>query len=189
MFFWLRNWIFLPDAEEVNELQSLSTANKKRIRNWVIFSVGLPFLPVIVTFLINVLFEGFQLEFLVTGSIPIVAFGIISSNISYLTERLSKTSKVVEIMKKRILGVGVLILFLLVCVFVVESVVKFDLKDRERTYLFISSMILLFYSISIGIKMFLFQDESVKNKFDKEVVTGGSTSQEPAGTVPSNINL
>lgn len=152
--------------EHNKEFDEIRSKNIEELKSWTIFTIALPIATFTSVAILNLfLSKSINTEwhrFVNNGSLPIIAFGIISSAISYLVEQLNAAKSHIFDMRKRITAVGLLLLFLTSILFLVQSITVFTFNQSQNTILLGVTILLTLYSIKLGRHMYLLQSNFVK---------------------------
>jgi len=168
----MRNWFFFFNEEQELKVNQLRTDNYENFKTWFIFTAFLPLLPFIIAVLIHVLIDGMTNwgKTINNGSIPIISFGIVSSGIIFLMEKLKKDDYIIEHIKRRVMAIAVVLLFLTASLFIFENLIDklFVSEDQclfinslQHGAMFIASLVCLWFSIRIGQNMFFLQKQII----------------------------
>lgn len=188
MYEFLKSAILFPlswgcsftDSQQ-ERVKNLFRDNADELWTWTLLTALLPLMTFSLASLINILFIDYECgtiysqlgEILNNGSLPIIAFGVISSSVSYLVEKLSmekpdEEDEIINI-RKRIMAIGTLMLFLTSGIFLLQSIkivtARFDSIHHLIT--FVISVVLTIYAVVIGRKMFVLQTNKVKPPADQ----------------------
>ena len=92
-------------------------------------------------------------------SLSIIAFGIVSSAVSYLVEHIKDGEPAMYDLRKRVMAVSLLLLFVTASLFLFQSlnVVANSLESFHHSVIFLISLLAAVYSIRVGRKMYLLQ--------------------------------
>ena len=177
----MKNWFFFFSSEHISRIEKAKNSNKENYRTWLFLTVILPLAPFIVSVLIHFFYHGFDDAGTIinNGSLPIISFGIISSGVLYLLEKVDKKDLVIEQIKSRIMAIALLILFLTAALFILQSTylktvdgsIDSETKNVQNIILFAVSIILFWYARRVGENMFFIQKKMVEDgrTFDNEV--------------------
>lgn len=180
---WFRKVILYPlewsysfqESQRVT-LETLHRKNSNDLWSWTLVTAILPLLTFAFATIVNLLFLDFNKnivqqfgEITNNGSLPIIAFGIVSSGVSYLVERLKLEKEEEEsgvfALRKRTMAVATIILFLSSGLFLLESikVISSMFNEDHHVILFSISTLISIYAVAVGRKMFILQSNMVKN--------------------------
>ena len=140
---YLNNSFFLLNRAQAKKLIKLKSKNIEDYKTWSIYAILLPICAYSFAFLVNLLLLVNQpasvtsLEFFQTlnnGSLPIIAFGIISSCISYLMEYIEEAAdqRLIWYLRRKLMAIAVLFLFLTSAIYILQSI--------NRKFIVISAM-------------------------------------------------
>jgi len=166
------DFIFRFNDDQKKALDSIENnpRTKSDFHTWTIITIALPILTFTVAAIFNCILSpnvDYILnnwpKFLLNGSVPIISFGIISSGVSYLMEELDSNTPVVQSIRRRVMGIAIIFLFLTSILYIFQSVstVSETLKCVANLILLILSSVVCIFSISIGLKMYLLQNSMV----------------------------
>ena len=183
IWFGLFNFPFLYSISEFNVLFWLSSHHRKKTVQWFLISVLLNLVPFLVSILIAYLTDPDNLLcFINNGSLPIIAFGIVATNLVYLIENISTERETYSNLKNSTLIFSVILIFPAAILYVFQSNL---LEHFTPVHLKISlwvSIFIFIMSVVMGKKMFLLQnklvslfEERFKDQMDKlQVVPNNS---------------
>jgi len=174
-------WLLTPKhGQRMSELHS---RHKQDLTSWTLFTVILPLITFLFVAAINILYTNCLCsswgKIFNNGSLPIIAFGVISSTIPYLVEKLRSESNEkldvdnnVEIfdLRKRALAFATVLLFITAGLFIVQSLNFVENNDTKNIIFLISAIIITFLSAIVGRAMFLLQSVYVANEGFEESV-------------------
>jgi hypothetical protein len=169
LYFWLWNWLLVPDISQRNLIEKLTASNKHKLQKWFYITVLLNLGP----FVFSALFEFFTrrsnfLCLLNNGSLPILSIGVLATNLVYLNENVPEISNKntrdgIDGLKSKIFVVSVLILIVSAALYFAQSNFIGSFNSIQLRYSLIASAVLFVYAISCGRKMFLLQKETMKD--------------------------
>jgi hypothetical protein len=175
--FFITDWIFFFDKkrkESFNEIIK-SPQNKflkDEFKTWKLITVFLPlftFLFVVFLNLITTEFSYGSIKYFNNGSLPIIAFGVITSGMPYLLEQLEAYPDY-HMIRRRIMAIGLFFLFFSAVIYILQTL---EIVSDKIT--FCINIIILFFSCfvfiaaqSIGYKMYLVQSKHIKD-FSQDV--------------------
>lgn len=172
---YLLNCFFSLTRVQRRKLNTIKFSNVEDYKVWYIYASILPLATYIFSFLINFIFllnepSKFTVKnvfaTLNNGSLPIIAFGIVSSCIPFLMEMIEveeKAKHVLGDLRKKIMSFSVLILFFTSALYILQSINRdfIYLSDYQEVIIFVLTVIILVLSISNGGKMFLLQKDTI----------------------------
>jgi hypothetical protein len=161
--FWIFNWIFVPSSEQVDRLENLKRNNLSKSQKWFFISVVLNVAPFILAGCLEAYLHSDNLKcFLNNGTLPILSFGIISTNFFYLLENipdnLSDDKELYENMKLKITVLGIICLFIATTMYIFQSNFLVNFGNSHYWPSIVFSIVVLIYSVSCAKKMFLLQN-------------------------------
>lgn len=161
--FWVFNWIFFPSPEQVDRLENLKRNNSSKSQKWFFISVVLNIAPFFLAGGLEAYLHSDNLKyFLNNGTLPILSFGIISTNFFYLLENIPENStgdrELYENIKLKITVLGIICLFIATILYVFQSNFIDNFENNHYWPSIVFSSIILIYSISCAKKMFLLQN-------------------------------
>lgn len=186
---WLFSVFFALTKAQRIKLNTIKFNNIEDFKVWYIYAALLPLATYTFAFLINFTFLlnepcKFTLKnifaTLNNGSLPIIAFGIVSSSIPFLMEVIEveneKRKSIIGDLRKKIMAIAVLVLFLTSALYVLQSINRefIILDDYQEIILFVMTFVILLFSISNGGKMFLLQKDTV-HKEEEYIAQKGAT--------------
>jgi hypothetical protein len=174
-FYHLSDYMFWFTAEQKKTLSNLAKDPEKRsdFRTWFVATIALPLVTYAVAVFFNFLLEPTLCalsrdwtKVVLNGSVPIISFGIISSGVSYLMEKLDKDTQGVQGIRKRIMAYALVFLFLTSVLYIFQSIPKLgdEIQGVGNMVILVLTLAMCLGSVSIGAKMYLLQ---------KSVVEGG----------------
>lgn len=183
--FTITDWVFFFTGEQKKMVSEVRSREKvtSDFKSWILISIILPFLTYLLAALFNVilckdiasLWKDWPKIF-VNGSLPIISFGIISSGVPFLMEDLSIQNPEVSRIRRRVMAVALLFLFLTASVYIFQTVslIADRLEPAGSGLVLLVSIIISLFSISVGFKMFLLQS-SFQKGIDEEIRNNTST--------------
>jgi hypothetical protein len=161
--FWIFNWIFVPSPEQVDRLEDLTRNNLSKSQKWFFISVILNVAPFILAGVLEAYLHSDNLKcFLNNGTLPILSFGIISTNFFYLLENipgnLTDDKELYENMKLKITVLSIICLFIATTMYILQSNFIGNFGNNHYWPSIIFSIVVLIYSVSCAKKMFLLQN-------------------------------
>lgn len=178
----MTEWCFFLNGEQRKIIEVNATNNKHDLISWLIFAVALPILTYFFAVVMNIIITPIDrlsdvwASVVNNGSLPIAAFGIISSGIPYLMEHLSNINSDINGLRKRVMAIATVFMFLTSGLFLFQSISPntVKLEGYQNVIVFLLSIVFAIFSISVGIKMYLLQsalfndyDELTKGNRDK----------------------
>lgn len=167
--FWIWNWLLAPDSSQRSLIERLTETNKHKLQKWFYITVLLNLGP----FIVSALFEysinkGNILCLLNNGSLPILSIGVLATNLVYLNENVPDindkgTQDGIDGLKGKILVVSILIIIISAALYFAQSNFVSSFDASQLRYSLIASAALFVYAISCGRKMFLLQNETMKD--------------------------
>ncbi|MDF1518108.1 MAG: hypothetical protein P1P79_09185 [Lutibacter sp.] len=176
----MKNWFCFFNKDQSDRIDTLKSKNLESYKTWLIFSVSLPLATYLISVILNFLINGFCKwgEIMNNGSLSIISFGIISSGIPYILEKLQKDDIVIEDLRKRVMAISVLLMFLSSAWFVFQttSVQQFsnntNINLTQHLIVFISSLFLLILSVRNSENLFLLQKKLAEDTLPEVVEKG-----------------
>ncbi|WP_423346929.1 hypothetical protein [Larkinella sp. VNQ87] len=168
------SWVCQFTDSQEKRIEGLCKENSDELWTWTVLTALLPIITFLLAAFVNTFFIDYsgdiiqQLgKILNNGSLPIIAFGIVTSSVPYLVEKLkmNESNEEDEIfnIRKRIMAVATLLIFLTSGLFLLQSLSI--LTDRfQPVHHLISialSFLLAIYCVVIGRKMFVLQTTKV----------------------------
>ncbi|MBL7682032.1 MAG: hypothetical protein JNK00_01635 [Flavipsychrobacter sp.] len=177
--FQISDWIFFFTKEQVKLVNDVKIREKviSDFKSWILISIILPFFTYLLAAIFNVLLcdnIGMVMsdwpKIFINGSLPIISFGIISSGVPFLMEDLSILNPEVSRIRRRVMAVALLLLFLTASFYIFQtiSVINDRLDKAGSALVLFLSVIIAFFSVSVGFKMFLLQS-SFQKGIDEEI--------------------
>ena len=165
-------WLFWFTPTQKSKIESLYINHEEDVKTWMFFSIALPTLTYLFSVLANVLIvPTCQLpeklsSILNNGSLPIISFGIVSAGVSYLMEQIDADNLDFHQIRRRIMSVATILLFLTAGLFIFQSIlpnISTHSESWKHLISFIVSLILIWFSASVGIKMYFLQGSFVND--------------------------
>ena len=163
-------WIYKPldsalsfNDDHGKKMERAKVINREELKPWTIFTITLPIVTFFLSAVMNVLLSQCVImdlgKIVNNGSLPIIAFGIVSSAVSYLVEHLKDGDPDIYAIRKRVMAVSLLLLFTTASLFLFQSlnVVSERLQGFQHATIFIFSILIATYSIRLGRYMYLLQ--------------------------------
>lgn len=181
----LFSYILLTKRER-SKLEEIYNKESEKCKDslsvWFTFAVIGNLLPVIVAFALNLVIndDSRWLEYLNNGTISLVGYNIVISAIFYL---LDTTKPSHESLKKKVLGIGIIMLFLNISMFTFQATALSFMTCMVLGLSFLISLFLLSFTTASGRYMVILQKEIVGAPKDHgEVVkqTRQKVSEEPS---------
>jgi len=158
--------------EQKGELKELKKNHLEDLKSWTIFSVFLPLITfgfAVVTNLVYSTPSGVKAKwgtFLNNGSLPIIAFGIMSSSLPYMVEKLSLSGAakdtIIYSLRKRVVAIVAAVMFLASGLFIIQSLSFLQNNHSQNTLLAIGGLIVTIWATILGRAMFLTQSMIVE---------------------------
>jgi formate-dependent nitrite reductase membrane component NrfD len=118
--------------------------------------------PFVISILIEVSIAPDNIKcFLNNGSFPIIAFGIVSTNLIYLIENISTEREEYASLKSRTMVYSSIIIFLAAILYIFQSNFLESFTPSQLFYSTWAGIIILIFAIAIGKKMFLLQNKLI----------------------------
>lgn len=175
----ITDWIYCFNDKNKINLNKIASSDKNKafkeeLITWKLITVYLPIVTFISVIFLNLITNLDKLElffsFVNNGSLPIISFGIITSGMTYLLERLEEFPDFYSI-RRRVMAVSLIFLFLSAVLYILQTLLVIS-----ATMSCISNGIILFISIwvflfakSLGVKMFTLQSKNVSLSFDEDM--------------------
>lgn len=167
MFFPLDNFCDFTD-EQKKTLQIIRKDNNEELKSWVIFTAFLPLTTFVFAACVNALLSKYFLDewskFLNNGSLPIISFGIVSSALSYLVDKLTGNNNTVFELRKRVTAIALVLLFITSSLFILQSLAFIAIPIWAHIIVLLVSILFTIYSVQLGKLMFILQS-SFANAF------------------------
>jgi uncharacterized membrane protein YadS len=156
------NWLFFFTSAERDELNRYKEVARGSLTVWFIFSILGSLLPVIIAFITNLLINNpcNWLQYINNGAIPIVSYSIIVSAIFYL---LDSTQPALEVIRKKVLGISIILLFVNISLLTLLTVNQNTLGVIRTMIIFIATILFLCLSIYAGRTMVMLQKSIINN--------------------------
>lgn len=171
------DWIFFfnkKNKEDINKIlnddnRDLNDQNKElkdEFVTWKLITVFLPLLTFALALILNLLTNTPQFEtffaFFNNGSLPIIAFGILTSGMPYLLELLENYPDYQSV-RRRVMAIALFFLFLSASLYILQtlSIVSKQLGFVSNCFMLILSIYVFLFSSSVGYKMFLLKTENI----------------------------
>jgi len=110
------------------------------------------------------------------GSLPLICYSLILSSIIFL---LDKTEPSQESLRKKVLAISVLLLFISISLYTLLTAQSDSISDNGHILLFGMSILLFWFTIIISKCMILLQKKIVEGGFDKSVKHARAIVKEP----------
>lgn len=170
-------------SDDHDELRRLRKEFKPHLASWTIFTILLPLVTFGFATLVNVLYyEPAKLteewgKVFNNGSLPIIAFGILSSSLPFMVDKLTRQDKqkegVMYALRKRVLGIATIVMFLASGLFIIQSLAALSNNQFRHQMLMVASVLVIIWAAALGRIMFLTQSatpeqlpENVKRNSD-----------------------
>ena len=172
--FKITDWLFFFGADQREIIRGIHKKGKvsSDFKSWIFISIVLPFLTYLLAAIFNVILcegidnfsETWPTIFL-NGSLPIISFGIISSGVPFLMEELSKENSDIQRIRRRVMAIALLFLFLTAGFYFFQtvSIINDKLNQLGSFLVLILSVVISLFSVSVGFKMFLLQSSFQKD--------------------------
>lgn len=168
--------VFAFNSSQQKKLEDIRKNEQIRedLKSWTIFTITLPIVTFCLAAAMNILLSRCISnewgKILNNGSLPIIAFGIVSSAVSYLVEQLKSSDPTVHELRKRVMAVSLLLLFITASLFLFQSLTV--VSERMNTFhhfiVFLMSLLVAVYSVKLGRKMYLLQSSFNENYADQQ---------------------
>lgn len=170
--FYITDWIFLFDKTKKESFRKIITSPqnpylKDEFKTWKLITVYLPLITFLFVVFLNLITSGNSDDFIKyfnNGSLPIIAFGIITSGMPYLMEQLEEYPDY-HMVRRRIMAIGLFFLFLSSVIYILQTVeiVSLKLTFCINILIFVLSCFVFMAAQSIGYKMYLVQSKHIKD--------------------------
>jgi hypothetical protein len=166
-------WGLTPKHEKT--LKDLRAKNGQDLTSWTVFTIVLPLVTFLFAAGINLLYTSCIYstwgKMFNNGSLPIIAFGILSSAVPYLVEKIQlrqpEESEVYDL-RKRTLAFAVVLLFITAGLFIVQSINFVENTQVVNTVLLVFAVVATILAVKVGRVMFLLQS-AYANTFQEDV--------------------
>lgn len=163
---------FCDFSKEQNDIiRDIKADNAEELKSWTLFAVKLPLLTFIFAAIINSLLSNYFIDewskFLNNGSLPIISFGIVSSALSYLVDKLSGNNDIIFELRKRVTAVSLILLFVTSSLFILQSSSFVIIPSVVHVIILLVSVFFTIYSVQLGKLMFVLQS-SFANAYIKK---------------------
>jgi len=174
----LTDWVFFFKTKHKDEFSKIinhrdNTSLLDEFITWKLITVFLPLTTFLFVFVLNILSNQIALDnfysYFNNGSLPIIAFSIITSGMPYLLEKLENYPEL-YIVRRRVMAIGLIFLFLSASIYIIETL-KIITSQFNTCLSFVISLLsigIFFISVSIGYKMFLLQSKNIR-PYDENV--------------------
>lgn len=169
----LGKFLLLTTRHE-KKISELYNRHEQDLTSWTVFTIVLPLITFFFAACINMIYSECLCsdwgKIFNNGSIPIIAFGVISSTIPYLVEKLrfkkkngvdkdnnDEDDEEIFDLRKRTLAFATVLLFVTAGLFIIQSVSLFKNDDKRNWLLLIVAILTTIFSAKIGRIMFLLQ--------------------------------
>lgn len=177
--FSLTDWIFFFSNDEKKKITKLLQHKEednfdvsflmREFITWKLITAYLPIFTFLVALIINLVTINCPttsfFKILNNGSLPIISFGIITSGVPYIMERLEKEQTDYHLIRRRVMAVALIFMFLTAILYILQT-----LEVVSTTYNYLSNIIITFlslcglvFSLTIGYKMFLLQSDTIQD--------------------------
>lgn len=162
IWFGIFNFPYLYSYSEFNVLFWLSQHHRKKSFFWLLISVILNLFPFLLTIVIAYCTGNIELLcFINNGSLPIISFGIVTTNFVYLIENLSTDREIYSNLKTLTTVYAIILIFVLALLFIFQSNFLDSFTHSQLTLSLGLSIVCFVLSVSLGKKMFLLQNKLV----------------------------
>jgi len=158
------------NSDDHDELRRLRKEFRPHLASWTIFTILLPLVTFVFGTMANLLYydpEKLPAEWVKVfnnGSMPIIAFGIVSSSLPFVVDKLTRRDKqkedVMYALRKRVLGIATIVMFLASGLFIIQSLTALNNSQFRHQILLIVSVVLIIWAAALGKIMFLTQSIS-----------------------------
>lgn len=163
----LTEWVFFFTDEQKETIGANVNKNTHDLKSWLLFTIVLPFLTYFFAVIMNLLVTPTSqlckswASIVNNGSLPIVAFGILSSGVPYLMEQMKINDDKIYHLRKRVMAIATVFMFLTSGLFLFQSISPntVQLNNFQNITIFLLSVIFAWFAISTGIKMYLLQSD------------------------------
>lgn len=177
----MTDWLFFfKDSQKKEFTKILRHQNNKTLIDefitWKLITVFLPLITFLFVVFFNILSSNLGPEnyysFFNNGSLPIIAFGIITSGMPFLLEQLEGYPDLYSV-RRRVMAVGLIFLFLSASIYIIQtlSIIASSLNSITNFIISIVSICVFYISSSVGYKMFILQSKNIK-AYDEVVKEG-----------------
>ena len=149
------------NKDEESNIKDFEEKGKDKIALWIVFSIICNLIPLIISFIFSIFLNGPSkfLWFLNNGSLPIVSYGIIISSVLFL---LDTTKPPFETLKKKTLGIAIILLFMNISLFVfLTSNQDKQFSNIKLIALFSLSLLMFIYTYKISKIMIVMQKDNI----------------------------
>lgn len=175
---WTSNTLFFLTKTQKKQFNTIKYVNIEDYKTWTIYSIVLPLAAYIFAFLVNLIYLlNHPCELTIknifstfnNGSLPIIAFGIVSSGIPYLMEVIENTAvskwDIISNLRKKVMAVSVVFLFLTSALYILQSMNRnlIYISGVQEVVIFAVTLFILILACSTGGKMFLLQKSTIIN--------------------------
>lgn len=204
---WLLHSFFKLTKMQRRKLNTIKFNNIEDFKVWFIYAAILPLATYVFAFFVNFIFllnhpckltVKNVFAILNNGSLPIIAFGIVSSCTPFLMEMIEiedkETKSVISELRKKIMSLSVLMLFFTSALYILQSINRdfIFLSGYQEVIIFSSTIVILILSISNGGKMFLLQKDTISKVEEYIAQKGAARLSEGLNRIeidPSKFNL
>lgn len=169
--FCLTDWLFFFNSIDKSKIKSLLNNEKNsglqsEFITWKIITVFLPVVAFSLAFILNFITNAISItsffKFFNNGSLPIIAFGILTSGMPYLLERLVDFPEY-HIIRRRVMALALVFLFLSAAFYILQTleIITKSYSVCTNWILTILSFYSLAFSVTIGYKMYLLQSSNI----------------------------
>lgn len=185
IWFGISNFIFLRSISEFNVLFWLNEQNKSNGNKWVFYSFFINITPFLVAVIIqNIISPDEVLTLINNGTLPVLSFSIIATNFIYLIENISSDRDIYYNIKSNLTGLSIILVLVSSILYILQSNFVTYFNDSNLNSSFIFSLIVLFFSLVVGKKMFLIQ-----NKFISDFEKRFKNQMDSLQTIPQDNDI
>jgi len=160
--FGIFNYLFFPNRNQFNVLFWLSEQNKSAGDLWFLIAFLLNIIPFLLAVIIEAISNNSNVIYILNnGSIPVLAFSIISTNLVYLIENLPAEREIFAHIKTRLQIFSIIVIAISIVVYIFQSNFVKNFSEDILMISFYSSALLLGLSVILGKKMFLLQNKLI----------------------------
>lgn len=162
IWFGVFNFPFLYSLSDFNVLFWITSHHRKKAVQWFQYSVLMNLAPFLISFLISYCIDPSNIYcFVNNGSLPIIAFGILATNMVYLIENIPNGRETYISLKSSTMNFSIIIVFLAAILYIFQSNFLNHFTQRYLSISLYISLFILVMSIVFGKKMFLLQNKLI----------------------------
>lgn len=162
IWFGLFNRLFFQDKVEFSLLFWLNEQNKSKGKQWFLISFILVLSPFLISLIIEFIINQEKvINILNNGSIPVLAFSIIATNLIYLLDNIPTDREVYVQLKIKILVISIFIILASSILYIFQSNFVSCFSNEQLIISYLIGVFLLIISVIIGKKMFLLQNKFI----------------------------